>query len=238
MRSIHVKSYAQLSFEAAKIIAAQIALKQDTVLGLATGSTPVGAYQQLAEWNQQDKLDFSQVRTFNLDEYRGLAGDHPQSYRYFMQKHLFSQINILPENTHVPQGDCADANAECAHYDSSILAAGGIDLQLLGIGHNGHIGFNEPSSCFVLPTHEVALTQRTLEANSRFFDAAEQQPRSALTMGIAPIMQAKRILLISQGAEKMPILEKALYGPVTPEVPASILQLHPDLTVIYNESDC
>lgn len=238
MRTIHVKSYAQLSFEAAKIIAAQIALKQDTVLGLATGSTPVGAYQQLAEWNQQGKLDFSQVRTFNLDEYRGLAGDHPQSYRYFMQKHLFSQINILPENTHVPQGDCADANAECAHYDSSILAAGGIDLQLLGIGHNGHIGFNEPSSCFVLPTHEVALTQRTLEANSRFFDAAEQQPRSALTMGIAPIMQAKRILLISQGAEKMPILEKALYGPVTPEVPASILQLHPDLTVIYNESDC
>lgn len=238
MRSIHVKSYAQLSFEAAKIIAAQIALKQDTVLGLATGSTPVGAYQQLAEWNQQGKLDFCQVCTFNLDEYRGLAGDHPQSYRYFMQKHLFSQINILPENTHVPQGDCADANAECAHYDSSILAAGGIDLQLLGIGHNGHIGFNEPSSCFVLPTHEVALTQRTLEANSRFFDAAEQQPRSALTMGIAPIMQAKRILLISQGAEKMPILEKALYGPVTPEVPASILQLHPDLTVIYNESDC
>ena len=238
MRSIHVKSYAQLSFEAAKIIAAQIALKQDTVLGLATGSTPVGAYQQLAEWNQQGKLDFSQVRTFNLDEYRSLAGDHPQSYRYFMQKHLFSQINILPENTHVPQGDCADASAECAHYDSSILAAGGIDLQLLGIGHNGHIGFNEPSNCFVLPTHEVALTHRTLEANSRFFDAAEQQPRSALTMGIAPIMQAKRILLISQGAEKMPILEKALYGPVTPEVPASILQLHPDLTVIYNESDC
>ena len=187
MRTIHVKSYAQLSFEAAKIIAAQIALKQDTVLGLATGSTPVGAYQQLAEWNQQGKLDFSQVCTFNLDEYRSLAGDHPQSYRYFMQKHLFSQINILPENTHVPQGDCADANAECAHYDSSILAAGGIDLQLLGIGHNGHIGFNEPSSCFVLPTHEVALTQRTLEANSRFFDAAEQQPRSALTLSLIHI---------------------------------------------------
>lgn len=238
MRTIHAKSYAELSYEAAKVMAAQITLKQDTVLGLATGSTPVGAYRQLAEWNQQGKLDFCQVRTFNLDEYRGLAGDHPQSYRYFMEKHLFSQINILPGNTHVPQGDCADASAECANYDSSILAAGGIDLQLLGIGHNGHIGFNEPSSCFVLPTHEVALTQRTLDANSRFFDASEQQPRSALTMGIAPIMQAKRILLISQGSEKMLILEKALYGPVTPEVPASILQLHPNLTVIYNESDC
>ena len=197
MRTIHAKSYAELSYEAAKVMAAQITLKQDTVLGLATGSTPVGAYRQLAEWNQQGKLDFCQVRTFNLDEYRGLAGDHPQSYRYFMEKHLFSQINILPGNTHVPQGDCADASAECANYDSSILAAGGIDLQLLGIGHNGHIGFNEPSNCFVLPTHEVALTQRTLDANSRFFDASEQQPRSALTMGIAPMMQAKRILLIS-----------------------------------------
>ena len=237
MRTIHVKSYAELSFEAAKVIAAQIALKQDTVPGLATGSTPVGAYRQLAEWNQKGALDFSQVRTFNLDEYHGLAGDHPQSYRYFMEKHLFSQINILPENTHVPKGDCAEVPAECASYDSKILAAGGIDLQLLGIGHNGHIGFNEPAECFVLPTHEVALSQRTLEANSRFFSASEQQPTSALTMGIAPIMHAKRILLISQGAEKMPILEKALYGPVTPEVPASILQLHQNLTVIYNETD-
>ena len=174
MRTIHVKSYAELSFEAAKVIAAQIALKQDTVLGLATGSTPVGAYRQLAEWNQKGALDFSQVRTFNLDEYHGLAGDHPQSYRYFMEKHLFSQINILPENTHVPKGDCAEVPAECASYDSKILAAGGIDLQLLGIGHNGHIGFNEPAECFVLPTHEVALSQRTLEANSRFFSASEQ----------------------------------------------------------------
>ena len=219
MRTIHVKSYAELSFEAAKLIAAQITLKKDTVLGLATGSTPIGAYRQLAEWNQKGVLDFSQVRTFNLDEYH------------------FSQINSLPENTHVPKGDCAEVPAECASYDSKILAAGGIDLQLLGIGHNGHIGFNEPAECFVLPTHEVALSQRTLEANSRFFSASEQQPTSALTMGIAPIMHAKRILLISQGAEKMPILEKALYGPVTPEVPASILQLHQNLTVIYNETD-
>lgn len=238
MRTIHAKSYAELSYEAAKIMAAQITLKQDTILGLATGSTPIGAYQQLAEWNQKGALDFSQVRTFNLDEYRGLAGDHPQSYRYFMEKHLFSHINIPPENTHVPKGDCKEVRVECANYDSGILAAGGIDLQLLGIGHNGHIGFNEPSSFFVLPTHEVALTQRTLEANSRFFSASEQQPRSALTMGIGPIMQARHILLLSQGAEKMPILERALYGPVTPEVPASILQLHPNLTVIYNRSDC
>ena len=238
MRIYQAENYKAMSRRAANIISAQVIYKPNCVLGLATGGTPVGLYQQLVEWYKKGDLSFAETRSVNLDEYLGLSPHHEQSYRYFMQKHLFSQINILPENTHVPQGDCADASAECANYDSSILAAGGIDLQLLGIGHNGHIGFNEPSNCFVLPTHEVALTHRTLEANSRFFDAAEQQPRSALTMGIAPIMQAKRILLISQGSEKMPILEKALYGPVTPEVPASILQLHPNLTVIYNESDC
>lgn len=235
MRVIKTESYEEMSRKAAGIMAAQITLKPDTVLGLATGSTPVGAYTKLAELNQKGELCFSLVRTVNLDEYRGLEGTHPQSYRYFMQQNLFSKINILPENTHVPAGSSADASAECAAYDALIQSLGGIDMQLLGIGNNGHIGFNEPADAFVLPTHEVALTQSTLKANSRFFEDPSLQPRSALTMGIAPIMAAKRILMIA-GPEKAEILKEALYGPVTPAVPASILQLHPDLTVVYCEN--
>ena len=234
MKVIQAKDYAQLSRKAAAILCAQITLKEDCVLGLATGSTPIGTYQNLASACQKGEVDFSQVRTVNLDEYRGLSGDHPKSYRYFMEKNLFSHINIQPGNAHLPAGDCADATSECAAYDALISRLGGIDLQLLGIGHNGHIGFNEPADCFTLPTHEVSLSPATLKANSRFFQKADEQPRTALTMGMGAIMQARRILLIAQGSEKVEILKKALYGPVTPQVPASILQLHQNLTVIYS----
>ncbi len=236
MRIIQAKHYADMSRKAASILSAQIILKENAVLGLATGSTPIGAYQQLAEWNQKGDLDFSQVRTVNLDEYRGLPSSHPQSYRRFMDEHLFSQINIDPANTHVPAGNSGDAAAECAAYDALISQLGGIDLQLLGIGHNGHIGFNEPAEHFVMQTHEVALSDSTLKANSRFFDNPAEQPRSALTMGIGSIMGARRVLLIA-GKEKRDILDRALHGPVTPQIPASILQLHPNLTVIFSENE-
>lgn len=235
MRIYECADYRAMSRQAANIISAQVILKPDCVLGLATGSTPIGTYQQLAKWNQQGDLDFSRVRTVNLDEYRGLPGTHPQSYRYFMDENLFSKVNIDPAQTHVPTGSREDSVAECAAYDALIERLGGIDLQLLGIGHNGHIGFNEPGDCFVLGTHEVSLTPSTLAANARFFEDPNEQPRSALTMGIGAILRARRILLIAHGEEKMEILNRALYGPVTPQVPASILQLHPNCIVIYSQ---
>ena len=176
MKVIQAKDYAQLSRKAAAILCAQITLKEDCVLGLATGSTPIGTYQNLANACQKGEVDFSQVRTVNLDEYRGLSGDHPKSYRYFMETNLFSHINIQPGNAHLPAGDCADAASECAAYDALISRLGGIDLQLLGIGHNGHIGFNEPADCFTLPTHEVSLSPATLKANSRFSKRRTSSP--------------------------------------------------------------
>lgn len=232
MKIIRTKTYEEMSHEAAKILAAQIVLKPNAVLGLATGSSPIGLYDQLIEWNKQGELDFSQIRSINLDEYCGLDGTNDQSYRYFMDTHLFDHVNIDKQNTNVPNGKAADYAAEGARYDALIEQMGGIDIQLLGIGPDGHIGFNEPDEFFTKETHVVDLDPSTIEANARFFASADDVPRQAVTMGMGGIMGAKKILLIASGASKKEILEKALFGPITPEVPASLLQLHPDVTVV------
>lgn len=236
MKIYKVKNYEEMSRKAANIISAQVLLKPDCVLGLATGSTPVGAYKQLIEWHKKGDLDFSQVKTVNLDEYKGLSPDNDQSYRYFMNKNLFSGINIPMENTHVPNGAEADSQAACSAYNAIIRELGGIDLQLLGIGHDGHIGFNEPDSVFPAETHCVDLTPLTIEANKRFFEKAEDVPRQAYTMGIKNIMLARKILIVVSGADKAEILAKAVEGPITPQVPASVLQLHPDVTLVADEA--
>lgn len=234
MNIIETKDYTELSRKVANIISAQVILKQTTTLGLATGSTPIGTYKQLIEWYKKGDIDFSKVATVNLDEYCGLSTLNEQSYRYFMNHNFFDHININKENTHVPNGQAEDMEAECKRYDNLITELGGIDIQLLGIGHNGHIGFNEPNVSFEQTTHIVNLDEKTLEANSRFFDSIDEVPKQAITMGIKSIMQSKKIILIANGSDKKEIVEKALYGSVTPDVPASILQFHPDLTVIYN----
>ena len=235
MRFITVDSYEQLSRKAANIIAAVVVNKPDCVLGLATGSSPLGTYAELAARCAAGDVDFSAVTSVNLDEYAGLDGTNDQSYRYFMDHNLFCKVNIDPAKTHVPNGCAEDLAAEGARYDELIRSLGGIDLQLLGIGLDGHIGFNEPDDCFTAATHEVELDPSTIEANARFFAKKEDVPTSAITMGMMSIMQAKKILLIANGQNKKAILEKSLFGPITPEVPASILQLHPDVTVIFSE---
>ena len=232
MRIIQTKDYAVMSEQTATLIAAQVVSKPESVLGLATGSTPVGAYRQLVRWYREGKLSLAQVRSVNLDEYRGLSPDHHQSYRYFMQSNLFDHVDIQPENTHVPNGLSDDPDGECARYDDLIDALGGTDLQLLGLGHNGHIGFNEPGPSFVLPTHLVDLTESTINANSRLFDSRDEVPRQALTMGIRGIMRARRVLVAVSGEDKAEAVARAFAGPVTPEVPASILQLHPDVVLV------
>ena len=228
-----VETYEDLCRIGAEMIAAQIAEKPDSVLGLATGSSPVGIYRKLIERYCAGKLDFSNITSVNLDEYVGLGGDHPQSYRYFMQKNLFDHVNITPSKTFVPNGLAADTRAECAAYDDRIRNLGGIDLQLLGIGLDGHIGFNEPADRFTEETHVVSLHPSTIAANARFFESEDEVPHSAITMGVGSIMQARKILLIANGPAKKGIVEKAVSGPITPQVPASILQRHPDVTVIY-----
>ena len=231
MRIIRTKDYAEASAVAAEIMAAQIILKPDSVIGLATGSTPCGMYANLVE-KCKNGLDFSAVTTVNLDEYVGLPAEHEQSYRKFMNTNLFDHVNIKPENTNLPNGMAEDPEAECVRYEALINSLGGVDMQLLGIGHNGHIGFNEPSDRFVCDTNCITLTARTIEANSRFFSSADEVPKRALSMGIRTILRAKRILLLITGTDKAEILKKAVYGPVTPEVPASILQMHPDVTLV------
>lgn len=233
MNLIQAIDYKDLSRKAANVISAQVILKPDCVLGLATGSTPVGTYKQLIEWYKKGDLDFSKVTTVNLDEYCGLSPENSQSYHYFMEHNFFQHINIDRNKTHIPNGMAKDYEAECARYDKLIADLGGIDLQLLGIGRNGHIGFNEPNISFEKTTHVVELDESTIKANARFFPSLEEVPRKAITMGIKSIMQAKKILLIAYGPDKKEIMEKALHGPVTPDVPASILQFHPDLTVVY-----
>jgi len=228
--------YHEMSRKAANIISAQIIIKPNCVLGLATGSTPVGIYQQLIEWYKKGDLDFSTVKTVNLDEYKGLPAENIQSYHYFMTKNLFSQVNINTESTYLPDGTQDDSEIECSRFNNLIEELGGIDLQLLGLGHNGHIGFNEPGDSFEKGTHCVALTESTIEANSRLFEEGEIVPKYAYTMGIKTIMLAKKILLVVSGEEKADILLKALTGPVTPSLPASILQLHPDLTVVADDA--
>ncbi|MBP3435441.1 MAG: glucosamine-6-phosphate deaminase [Clostridia bacterium] len=232
MTVIKTKNYEEMSYEAAKLLAAQIVMRPDCVLGLATGSTPIGTYDQLVKWYEEGKLDFSKVRSVNLDEYCGLDGDNDQSYRYFMDHNLFDRVNIDKANTNVPNGKAADPAAEGERYDALIAELGGVDIQVLGIGYDGHIGFNEPGPAFIKPTHMVDLDPITIEANARFFASADDVPRQAITMGMGGIMSARKVLLIANGAGKKDILMKSLYGPITPEVPASLLQLHPDLTVI------
>lgn len=232
MQIIKANDYTQLSRKAALFIAGQVMANPRSVLGFATGSTPIGTYDELIRLYRDGGLDFSGVTTFNLDEYFGCPITDPNSYHYFMHDHLFNHVNLAKGNIHLPNGMAADATSECAGYEKKIEAAGGVDLQLLGIGHNGHIGFNEPADSFVGATNLVKLTDSTIDANSRFYSTRDEVPKTALSMGIGTIMHAKKILLIASGKEKKGIMEQALYGPVTPAVPASILQFHQDVTVI------
>ena len=236
MKIYRAEDYNSMSRRAANILSAQVILKPDSVLGLATGSTPVGMYRQLVNWCEKGDIDFSQVHTVNLDEYLGLAPDHDQSYRYFMQQNLFDHINVRPENTNVPNGLASDPEAECRRYNEVIAGLGGIDLQVLGMGHNGHIGFNEPEEAFELETHVVDLTENTIQANARFFASKDEVPRRAITMGIKSIMQARHILVVVSGEDKAEIVRRAFAGPVTPLVPASILQMHPHLSLVGDEA--
>lgn len=236
MKIIRAKDYNDMSRKAANIISAQVIMKPDCVLGLATGGTPVGTYKQLVEWYNKGDLDFSEVTTVNLDEYRGLPREHSESYWSFMHRNLFDLVNVNPASINLPDGTNMDAEAECARYDGVIERVGGVDLQLLGIGHDGHIGFNEPSDAFDLGTHCVDLKPETIEANKRFFEGNEDLvPKQAYTMGIRTIMQARKVLMVASGKDKAEILKKAFFGPVTPEVPASILQMHPDFILVADE---
>lgn len=235
MNVVVVNNYDRMSEEVAKLVRNQITAKPDSVLGLATGSTPLGVYRLLVEMGQMG-LDFSGLTTFNLDEYVGLAGDHPQSYRYYMRENLFSQVNIGEGNTFIPNGSAADLAAECRAYEEQIRLAGGIDLQLLGIGTNAHIGFNEPGAEFGTTTRVVDLTQSTIEANSRFFASAAEVPTQAISMGIKSIMRAKNIILMANGGSKAEAIRAAVLGPVTVDVPASVLQLHPSVTVVVDQA--
>lgn len=235
MKIYKAKDYKDMSRKAANIISAQVIMKPNCVLGLATGSTPIGTYDQLVEWYNKGDLDFSEVTTVNLDEYKGLPRTNDQSYYYFMHQHLFDRVNIDPERTNVPNGMEPDAEKECGRYEELIRSLGGVDLQLLGLGHNGHIGFNEPGEAFEKETHCVDLTESTIEANKRFFASADDVPKQAYTMGIKTIMQAKKILIVVNGENKADIVERAFFGPVTPEVQASILQLHNDVTLVGDE---
>lgn len=236
MKIYMTEDYQTMSRKAANILSAQIILKPNSVLGLATGSTPIGMYKQLVIWYEKGDLDFAQIKTVNLDEYVGLEPTHEQSYRYFMQNNLFDHVNINPANTNVPDGLVADPQAECDWYNQVIRRLGGIDIQVLGMGHNGHIGFNEPGNAFELETHVVDLSERTIQANARFFASADEVPRQAMTMGIKSIMMAKKILMLVSGEDKAEAVWKAFAGPVTPQVPASILQLHPYVTLVGDKA--
>lgn len=232
MRIIKADNYREMSKKAANIIAAQITLKPDSVLGLATGSSPIGTYEELIKKYDNGEIDFSAIKTVNLDEYKGLPRTNDQSYYYFMNEHLFDHVNIDKENTHVPNGMVEDPAEECKNYEQLIKDLGGVDLQLLGLGHNGHIGFNEPSDHFEKAMFCVDLQESTIEANKRFFASIDEVPRQAFTMGIGTIMRARKIVVIVSGADKAAIVKEAFTGPVTSKVQGSILQFHPDVTVI------
>lgn len=232
MEFIIAESAEDMGRRAADRIASWVTAEPDCVLGLATGTTPIGLYAELVKDCAAGKVSFAETTTFNLDEYRGLPGGHEQSYRFFMNRHLFDHVDIDKARTHVPEGSNPQAEVVCAEYEQAIEQAGGIDLQLLGLGPNGHIGFNEPEDTFPKATHCVDLTESTIQANSRLFDSIDDVPRQAYTMGIGTIMAARSILVVVEGAHKAEIVRKAFFGPVTPQVPASILQFHPDVTVI------
>ena len=231
----NAKDYNDMSRKAANIISAKVIIDPSCVLGLATGSTPEGTYKQLVEWYKKGDLDFSKVKAVNLDEYKGLSKDNDQSYAYFMRKHLFDHVNIDINNTFIPNGLEQDSKKECNRYNQVIKSLGGVDLQLLGIGGNGHIGFNEPGEAFEKETHCVKLTEDTIKANSRFFASLDLVPKFAYSMGIKNIMQAKSILLVASGKSKSEALYKAIYGEIVPAVPASILQLHNNVTIVADD---
>lgn len=235
MRVIIANNYEEMSKIAAREIAKLLYIKPEAVLGLATGSTPEGVYKELVELNKQNKVDFSRAVTFNLDEYKGLNGEHPQSYRFFMNSNLFNHVNIDKIRTHVPSGIAEDIEKECTKYDEAIEAAGGIDLQLLGIGGNGHIGFNEPSDYLNLSTHLTDLTEDTIKANARFFDSIDEVPTQAITMGLGSIMRAKKIMLLASGEKKAEIIAKLVEDKISTRIPASILQVHQDVLVIIDK---
>ena len=236
MRMFCEKDYEAMSRRAAQVIAAEITHNPACVLGLATGSTPEGAYRYLVDWYQQGLISFQDILSVNLDEYKGLEPSHDQSYRYFMQSNLFDHVDIVPENTRVPDGLAADPDAECARYDAYIRSLGYASLQLLGIGRNGHIGFNEPGDCFVKETHVVDLTESTIDANARFIASRDDVPKQALSMGIGAIMGAKKVLLCASGEEKAEAIYNSVCGPITPKCPGSILQLHPDVVLVGDEA--
>ncbi len=235
MRIIITKDYEEMSGRAAKILAGQIFVKPNSVIGLATGSTPLLMYKELIRIHRTDGLDFSEAVTFNLDEYIGLSADNINSYHYYMFDNLFKHINIKRENIFIPDGMAADIEQECRRFEENIRKKGGIDLQVLGIGNNGHIGFNEPDIKFEATTHQVKLDEETILANARFFETIDEVPKYAISMGIKTIMHARKVVLLANGHSKAEALSKALYGGITPEIPASILQLHQDVTVVVDE---
>lgn len=236
MKICRAKDYNDMSRKAANLISAQIIMKPNCVLGLATGSTPVGTYRQLVEWYEKGDLDFSEVMTVNLDEYKGLTRENPQSYYYFMNENLFGKVNINKTRTFLPDGTEPDSKTACENYNEILRAVGDVDLQLLGLGHNGHIGFNEPGESFPTETHCIDLSEQTIKANARFFETLEEVPRQAYTMGVKTIMSARRILIIVSGEDKAEIVKRAFFGPITPQVPASILQLHRNVTLVADEA--
>ncbi len=235
MRVIVCENYEQISKEAAKIIAAQVHLKPNSVLGLATGSTPVGAYNELVNMYKKGEIDFKDITTFNLDEYYPIKRDNDQSYYYFMHDNLFNHINVPEERIHVLNGEVSDPEKECKDYEKCIEAHGGIDLQLLGIGRNGHIAFNEPDENLVADTHVTALTDDTIDANARFFNDIKDVPTKSLTMGMASIMKARKILILINGAGKAQALKKLLSGEISTMCPATMLNMHPDVIVICDK---
>lgn len=236
MEFIKQDTYASVSKVTADVIEAQIRSNPRTVLGLATGSTPIGLYQELIRRHQEEGLDFSQVTTFNLDEYYGLEPDHPQSYHHFMREQLFNHINVPEENIHIPDGKPEDVERYCREYEALITEVGGIDIQILGIGTNGHIGFNEPADELQPYTHLVELAQATIEANSRFFASQDDVPRQAVTMGIASILKAKQIMLLATGEAKAPIVGKIATSGITTHIPASLLHLHGNVRIYVDEA--
>lgn len=236
MKVIKVKNYDEMSSVASDILSRIIVKNPQAVLGLATGSTPVGIYKNLVERYRAGELDFSKIKTVNLDEYKGLSKDNDQSYYHFMHENLFNHVNLGENSTFIPNGSNMDEMAECRGYEEKIASLGYADVQLLGIGRNGHIGFNEPSEYFPVETHCVDLTQSTIEANRRFFDSIEDVPRQAYTMGIGTIMKSDSILIVASGEDKAWAVKHAFYGPVTPKIPASILQFHKDVTLVADEA--
>ncbi|HZK40292.1 MAG TPA: glucosamine-6-phosphate deaminase [Atribacterota bacterium] len=235
MKVVIVKDYQELSSKAAQLVTEQIINKKYSVLGLATGSTPSGMYKELIRLNQERKVDFSEVVTFNLDEYYGLSPEHPQSYSFFMWNKFFKHINIKKENIHLLNGIKKNIDKECKQYEALIKKSGGIDLQVLGIGDNGHIGFNEPDISLNTQTHLVNLTVKTIQVNSRFFNTPQEVPKKAITMGIGTIMRARKIILLANGKRKARIIGKTINGPITTKVPATVLQLHNDVTIIIDQ---